>query len=177
MTFDNAFMIVNRQQLHKKGSMGAVLPPWSGIDVSCDEKIKENQLEPEKQEQHISTKEETVVVNENTGNEIKQVEITSEDLTYSNIENVQGAITTQQNPESQRHAVPPGGEQSNDVYEVVPSMWSALPPKPLPYSVSKKAKSGSGTAGHDGNLRETEKVRTVCFKDAIAATGLLLFTM
>lgn len=138
--------------------MTAVLPPWSGIDVSCDKKIKENQLEPEKQEQRISTKEETVVINENTGNKSKQVEITSEDLTYSNIENVQGAITTQQNPESQGCAVPPGGEQSNDVYEVVSSVWSAPPPKPLPYSVSKKAESGSGTACHDENLREAEKV-------------------
>ena len=137
--------------------MAAVLPPWSGIDVSCDEKIKENHIEPEKQ-QHISTKEETGAVNENTGNEIKQVEITSEDLTYSNIADVQGALTTQQNPESQGYAVPPGGEQSNDVYEVVSPARSAPPPKPLPYSESKKTKSGSGATDHDGKIGEAEKV-------------------
>lgn len=175
MSFDNAFMIVNRKQLHKKGSMAAVLPPWSGIDISCDEKIKENQLEPDKKEQHISTREETGAVNENTGNEIKQLEITPEDLTYSNIADVQDTITTQQNLESQGHAVPLGGEQSNDVYEVVPPARSAPPPKPLPYSESKKSKSGSGTADHDGKIGETEKV--CCFKDGIAAIGLLLFRL
>ena len=147
--------------------MSAVLPPWSGIDISCDKEIKENQLEPEKQEQCINTTEEIGAVNEITSKEIKQEEITPDDLNYSNIADVQDAISTQKNPQSQECAVPPGDEQSDVVYEVVSPVRSALPPKPLPYSASKKAKSGTSDAvGHDGKLGEAEVVH-VCFKDAI----------
>ena len=156
--------------------MTADLPPWTGIDITSGEKMKENQLEPENQEQHIRNEEQPGPVSENTAKEIKQEDISAEDLSYSNIEDTHDPSTTQRNPQTQDHIVLPGGDKSlteeihddkESVYESIspvagPSL-SAPPPKPLPYSLSKKKKS---SASDDGD-KLAEKVPSECFTSKV----------
>lgn len=149
-----------KQQLYKKGSVTADLPPWAGIDIRDDNKVKENHIEQEKQG-FTSADEQTSV--ENEAKEIEQMEISSEDLMYSNVEVGEGPGTSQQKPCIEERTVSPGGEEI--VYEIVTSAEpgpSQLvpPPKPLPYSASKKAKSAASGAGDGGKLGEAEKVWT-----------------
>ena len=133
--------------------MAADLPAWSGMEVNGDE--------PETQEQLTNSEEQSGPESKNIDQETKQVEIRPEDLTYSNVENVQGATATQQRPQVRERMESPVGNESvtkksddNEslIYETISSVAAgpsriAPPTKPLPYLLSKKLKSTSG----DGN--------------------------
>ena len=130
-----------------------------GNDLCVNKREDENQLEPAQEEQPVSPEEHT---SENEAADVKHEEkISSEEIEYSNIEDVQGAVVSQENPQMQERGVLGEGEDKENVYETIspaatgPS-HSAPPAKPLPYSVSKKVKSGA-SAGQ--KLAETEKVQ------------------
>ena len=113
-------------------------------------------------------------VDKNTTAEIMREVEGSQDinLVYSNVEVVRNpaTATAQQNRQAQgdQTALPePGitvlaskesGENESDLYEIiVPSQpLRPAPPKPLPYSLSKKL---SGTAGGSGSEKVLEKAR------------------
>lgn len=108
-----------------------------------------------------------------TGEVTSEVEGSQEiNLVYSNVEDVRNptTATAQQNLQAQAdHKILPdpgiknlaskeSEENENDLYEtIVPSQpsWPA-PPKPLPYSLSRKL---SDTAGGSGSEKVLEKVR------------------
>lgn len=149
------------------------LPAWSGIDVNNKQKI-ENPLEIEKTEQDIDMKDQPGPAKENSVKATKQAFVKPDDLMYSNVGEVQELKAAQSNQVPQYHSVSPhkeetiameSGDKESSVYETVfpvqtgPSQLVS-PPKPLPYSLSKKLNS---TSGDDGSLRPTEKVPSMFF--------------
>ncbi|XP_073229204.1 uncharacterized protein [Porites lutea] len=155
------------QQLHKNGSMTVNLPAWSGIDVDNKQKM-ENPLETEKTEQDINTNDQPGPAKENPVESTKREFVEPEDLTYSNVGEVQELKAAQSNRVPQDHSVSPhkeepvtmeSGDKESNVYETVsleqtgPSQL-VPPTKPIPYSLSKKLNS---TSGGDGSVGQTEK--------------------
>ena len=155
------------QQLQKNGSTASELPPWSAGDSNIGETTEEtNKAEPEKQVSQMP-------VDKNTIAEIMREVEGSQDinLVYSNVEVVRSpaTVSAQQNFQAQggQTVLPEPGitvlasreseGNENDLYEtIVPSQPSRkAPPKPLPYSVTKKL---SGTAGGSGTEKVLEKV-------------------
>ena len=149
------------------------LPAWSGIDVDNKEKM-ENPLETEKTEQDINTKDQPGPAKENPVEATKRAFVEPEDLTYSNVGEVQELKAAQSNQVPQDHSVSPhkeepvameSGDKESNVYETVsleqtgPSQL-VPPTKPHPYSLSKKLNS---TSGDDGSVRQTEKVPSMFF--------------
>lgn len=161
------------QQLHKNGSMTVNLPAWSGIDVDNKQKM-ENPVETEKTEQDMNIKDQPGPAKENPVEASKQAFLEPEDLTYSNVGEVQELNAAQSNQVPQDHSVSAhkeepvameNGDKESNVYEtpcLVQTGSSQLvpPTKPLPYSLPKKLNS---TSGDDGSVRPTEKVPSVFF--------------
>ncbi|XP_073229205.1 uncharacterized protein [Porites lutea] len=143
------------------------LPAWSGIDVDNKQKM-ENPLETEKTEQDINTNDQPGPAKENPVESTKREFVEPEDLTYSNVGEVQELKAAQSNRVPQDHSVSPhkeepvtmeSGDKESNVYETVsleqtgPSQL-VPPTKPIPYSLSKKLNS---TSGGDGSVGQTEK--------------------
>ena len=133
--------------------MAADLPAWSGMEL--------NSGEPEKQEQIAltNTKEQSGPESKNIDKETKQMEIEPEDLTYSNIENVEEATATQgsrqvQGPVGDGLFTKKSDNNESLIYETISPAAAgpsgiAPPTKPLPYLLSKKLKITSGDGNSD----------------------------
>ena len=149
------------------------LPAWSGIDVDNKQKL-ENPLETEKTEQGINIKDQPGPAKENPVEATKRAFVEPEDLTYSNVGEVQELKAAQSNQVPQDHRVSPhkeepvameNGDKESNVYETLCPVQTGpsqlVPPtKPLPYSLSKKSNS---TSGDDGSVRQTQKVPSMFF--------------
>lgn len=156
-----------------------MLPPWPASDVNKSETMEEtNKVEPEKDEvtTHLSTEEQVEVpADENTTDKgTREVEGSPGNIpVYSTIENVsnQPATSAQEDLQEQpkQSVLPETGskdsasketeeKENNDVYETVlpPQPLRPAPPKPLPYSLTKKL---SKTAGDGGGEKLMEKVK------------------
>ncbi|KAL9960223.1 hypothetical protein ACROYT_G033651 [Oculina patagonica] len=159
------------QQLHKNGSIASVLPPWSARDVNRSKTMEEtNKVEPENEETtHLSTEEQIQVpADENsTDKGTREVEGSGPgDIpVYSTVEKVSNpsATSAKENLQVQpSQSVLSGNgskdsaskeneeKEDNDVYETVypPQPSRPAPPKPLPYSMTKKSSKPAG----DGKL-------------------------
>ena len=161
---DDDWFLYFHQQLQKNGSTASELPPWSAGDSNIGETTEEtNKAEQEKQVSQMP-------VDKNTIAEIVREVEGSQDinLVYSNVEDPATA-SAQQNLQAQggQTVLPEPGitvlasreseGNENDLYEtIVPSQpLRKAPPKPLPYSLTKKL---SGTAGGSGTEKVLEKV-------------------
>lgn len=153
------------------GSITSVLPPWSASVVNRSKTMEEtNRVEPEKEvTTHLSTEEQIQVpADENTTDKgTREVEGSGPgDIpVYSTVEKVSNppASSAQENLQVQPSQSVLSGNGSkdlaskeneekkdNDVYETVypPQPSRPAPPKPLPYSMTKKSSKPAG----DGKL-------------------------
>lgn len=127
------------QQLHKNGSISSELPPWSASEV------------------HVAG-------SETTTNEVREVEGSQEnDVMYSNVEDVRTLASTctssqeilQPHADHSAHpehtgenlAAKESDVKENDYETVVlkPQPSRPAPPRPVPYSVSRKLSDKSGS--------------------------------
>lgn len=167
--------MVSLKQLQKNGSVASKLPPWSAGHCNISETMEEtNKAEPEKPVLVNSEEYSEIPVGKNSVAEvIREVEGSQDiNLVYSNVEDVCGPATAQLNLQAQGNqtinpkpgikelAVQGSEGNENDLYETIfPSQPSRpAPPKPLPYSSSKKS---SGPAGKSGSEEISGKVTKI----------------
>ena len=166
------------QQLQKNGSMVSELPPWSAGDCNISETTEETKAKPEKHAPALVNSgkhSQTPASKDPTAETTREVEGSRDiNLVYSNVEGVRDAstATTLENVQAQgdQRFLPDrdephfkdldskeSGENENDLYETIfPSQpLRPAPPKPPPYSSSKKL---SDTVGGSGRKMVLEKV-------------------
>lgn len=152
------------QQLQKNGSVASELPPWSAGDCNITETMEERlKAKPEKPVPALvnSGKHSQTPISKDTTAEItREVQGTQDiNLVYSNVEVVRdpATATAQENLQAQ-------GDQTFlsephfkdwDSKEIPSQPSRPAPPKPLPYSLSKKL---SDTAAGSGSKKVLEKV-------------------
>ena len=161
------------------GSVTSELPPWSAGHCNISETMEEtNKAEPAKPVLVNNEEHSEIPVGKNATAEVAREVEGSQDinLVYSNVEDVCGPATAQLNlqaqgnqtihpkPDIKELAVQGSEGNENDLYETIfPSQPSRpAPPKPVPYSSSKK--SASGTAGKSSSEKVSGKVTMILAK-------------
>ena len=167
--------------------MASELPPWSAGDCNIIEAMEETKAKPENHAPAMVKHSQTPVSKDSTAETTREVEGSQDiNLVYSNVEGIQDPATATARLENvqaqgdQRFLPEPhfkdldskeSGVNENDLYETVfPSQpLRPAPPKPPPYSSSKKL---SDTAGGSGRKTVLEKVG---FYQSVALQLLFFF--